>query len=86
MTNVLLEIFLQIQTQMWHSQYIQTYDVIEHRHEDNSPLELILVADIAHELLDFADKFHSNSIGSPSIMSKVLHCDELFEQRQSVVP
>ena len=36
MTNVLLENFLQKKTQMW----ISPYDVIEHRHEDNSSLEL----------------------------------------------
>ena len=30
--------------------------------------------------------FHSNSIGSPSIVSKVLYSDELFEPRQLVFP
>ena len=32
------------------------YDVIEHRHEDNSSLELCWVAYFVHELLDFTDK------------------------------
>ena len=53
------------------------YDVIEHRHEDNSYLELFWFAHFVHELLDFGDVqrgesweiFHSNSIGSPSIVS-----------------
>ena len=31
------------------------YDVIEHRHEDNSSLELFWVAHLVHELLDFLD-------------------------------
>ena len=30
--------------------------------------------------------FHSNSIGTPSILSKVLYCDELFEPRQPFFP
>ena len=64
---------------------ISPYDVIEHRHEDNSSLELFGFAHIAHELWDFVDElqcgesweiFHSNSIGSPSIVSNVLYCDE----------
>ena len=36
--------------------FFSPYDVIEHRHEDNSSLELFGFAHIAHELLDFADK------------------------------
>ena len=47
MTNVLLGIFLQIKTQVWN----QPYDVIEHRHEDNSSLELFWFAHFVHELL-----------------------------------
>ena len=91
MTNVLLRIFLQIQTQMWHNNTFlfivcnSSYDVIEHRHEDYSSLELVWVAHFVHELLDFLDElqcsesweiFHSNSIGSPSIVAKVLSCEE----------
>ena len=65
------------------------YDVIEHRHEDNSSLELFWVAHFVYELLDFLDElqcsesweiFHSNSIGFPSIVSKVLYCDESLNQ------
>ena len=61
------------------------YYVIEHRHEDISSLELFGFAFFVHELLDFVDElqcsesweiFHSNSIGSPSIVSKVLYCAE----------
>ena len=32
------------------------YDVIEHRHEDNSSLELFKFAHFVHELLDFLDE------------------------------
>ena len=32
------------------------YDVIEHRHEDDSSLEFFRFAHFAHELLDFTDK------------------------------
>ena len=32
------------------------YDVIEHRHEDNSSLELCWVAHFVHEFLDFVDE------------------------------
>ena len=65
------------------------YDVIEHRHEDNYSLELCWGAHFVHELLDFADGlqcgesweiFHSNSIGSPSIVSKVLYCGGYVNQ------
>ena len=52
MTNVLLEIFLQTQTLAIQS----CYDVIEHRHEDNSSLELIFVAHFVHDLLDFLNE------------------------------
>ena len=59
MSNVLLEIFLRIETQVWNQQYIvfiSPYDVIQHRHEDNSSLELFGFAHFGHELLDFADE------------------------------
>ena len=42
-----------------HSRHIvfrSPYDVIEHRLEDNSSLELFWVAHFGHELLDFADE------------------------------
>ena len=53
------------------------------------PLKLCWVAHFVHELLDFLDElqcsesweiFHSNSIGSPSIVSKILYCDESLNQ------
>ena len=64
------------------------YEVIEHRHEDDSSLELFWFAHFAHEPLDFGDVqcgesweiYHSNSIGSPFIVSKVLYCDESLNQ------
>ena len=36
--------------------YYSTFDVIEHRHEDNSSLELFWFAHFVHELLDFVDE------------------------------
>ena len=92
MTNVLLEIFLRIKTNVelaihfFSLSFISPYDVIEHRHEDNYSLKLIWVAHFVHELLDFLDElqccelFHSNSMGSQSIVSKVLYCDECLNQ------
>ena len=65
--------------------YGSPYDVIEHRHEDNSSLELRWVAHFVLNLwtswtscnvVNPGKIFHSNSIGSPSIVSKVLCCDE----------
>ena len=50
---------------------------------------------LPHELSDFTDKLqccgsleisHSNSIGSPSIVSKDLYCDEFFEPFQPFFP
>ena len=35
--------------------FISPYDVIEHRHEDNSSLELFGFAHVAHDFLNFAD-------------------------------
>ena len=62
MTNVLLEIFLRMETQVWNLHYIPfhclyiPYYVIEHRHEDNSSLELFGFAHFAHDVLDFVDE------------------------------
>ena len=36
--------------------FTSPYDVIEHRHEDNSSLELFRFAHFVHELLDFLDE------------------------------
>ena len=95
MTNVLLEIFLRkkhkcgISNTFLFIVFTSPYDVIEHRHEDNSSLELFGFAHFVHELLDFVDElqcgesweiFHSNSIGSPSVVSKVLYCGESLNQ------
>ena len=69
--------------------FTSPYRVIEHRHEDNSSLELFGFAHFVHELWDFLDElqwsdsweiFHSNSIGSPSIVSKILYCDGSLNQ------
>ena len=92
MTNVMLEIlFANKDTSVesaLHSIFIvftSPYDVIEHRHEDNSTFELFWFAHFVHEFLDFLDElqcgesweiFHSNFICSLSIVSKVLYCDE----------
>ena len=96
MTNVLLEIFfanrdtsVELEVHSVSLSFVSPYDVIEHRHEDNSSLEFFWFTHFAHELLDFTDKlqcggsleiFQSNSIGSPSIVSKALFCDESLNQ------
>ena len=56
MTNVLLDIFLRMGTQVWNLQYIPfslslflLFDVIEHLHENNSSLEVCWVAHFVHE-------------------------------------
>ena len=64
------------------------WDVVEHRHGDDPSCELFwLIAHFWQELLEFVadlqrveswEIFHSNSIGSPSIVSKALYCDELL--------
>ena len=58
MTNVQLEIFLQIKSQsvalamLSRSLSVDSpYDVIKHRHEDNSSLELCWFAHFVHERL-----------------------------------
>ena len=64
---------------------ISPYDVIEHRHEDNSSLELFWFAHFVHDFWTSLTSsnvenpgkiFHSNSIGSPSIVSSVMCCNE----------
>ena len=60
--QVLLEFFANGDTSVelaMHSRFmvfISPYDVIEHRHEDNSFLELFGFAHFVHELLDITDK------------------------------
>ena len=94
MTNVLLEIFLRINNcgignTFRFIVFNSPYDVIEHRHEDSSSLELFRFAHFVHELLDFLDELqcsesweicHSNSISSPPIVSKVLYGGESLNQ------
>ena len=76
------------------SVFSSPYDVIEHRHEDNSSLGLRWVAHFVYELLNFVDElqcsesleiFHSNFIGSPSIVSKVRCCSESLNQPSQTV-
>ena len=96
MTNVLLEIFFankdtsvelamhSFSLSLIHQMMSLNIDI-----EDNSSLELFCFAHFVYELLDFLDElqcsesweiFHSNSIGSPSIVSEVLYCDEYLKQ------
>ena len=64
MTNVLLKkiVFVNTDTSValaMHScslSLTSPNDVIEHRHEDNSSLELIWVAHFVHELVDFLEE------------------------------
>ena len=65
--------------------FISPYDVIEHRHEDNSSLELFGFAHFVHELFGFTDELQCGEsweniplefIGSPAIVSKVMYCGE----------
>ena len=66
------------------------YDVIEHRHDDYSSLELIWVrsflfmnlwtSSTSCNVVNPGKIFHSNSIGSPSIVSKVLYCGGSLNQ------
>ena len=64
---------------------VPPYDVMEHRHKDNSSLEfsasLILLMNFgtsrtSSNAVDPGKLFHSNYIGSPSIVSNVLYCGE----------
>ena len=65
------------------------WDVVEHRHEDHPSHWLFLVLRSiltvtfglrlqSCSVVNPGKIFHSNSIGSPSIASKVLYCDELL--------
>ena len=63
MTNVLLEIFLQIKTHVCGVNntfllivFSAPYGVTEPQHEDNSSLELRWVGHVIYELLDFVDE------------------------------
>ena len=82
MTNVLLESFCKhrhkcgINNTFLFIVINSPYDVIEHRHEDTSSLELFWVAHFVHEFwaswtsynaVNRGKIFHSKSIGSPSI-------------------
>ena len=75
--------------------FISPYDVIEHRHEDDSSLESFKFAHFAHELLDFTAKlqcseswenipleFHRFSVNS--VQSSVLLW--IFEPTQLLLP
>ena len=63
--------------------------VVEHRNEDDPSSEILLASHLFSKVIDFLTElqriesweiFHSNSIGSPSILSKFLYSGELLNQ------
>ena len=96
MTNVLVKIFSnKMETSLGLNSHSRSLSSDPHEMSLNIDMKIIRpwncagVAHFVHELLDFVAElqcgesweiFHSNSIGSPSLVSKVLYCDELLNQ------
>ena len=99
---VLLEIFLQIQTQSVASAICScSLSLIHHMMSLNIDMKIIRPWHYSGSPIMFMNFwtswtscnvvnprkiFHSNSNGSPSYVSKVLYCDELFEPTQLLFP